>query len=360
MFSGGPSLLGAIAAVCVGYVALPLLFGVPTGSHSSSSTSCFDNPSDWLHPVDLPSPLSTFPQQHNDSLLWGSYRPAVYFGLRTRSFPAALFGMMWHGRSIDQARHQCTESDVERYGWEEHDGRTYGMQRIVDTDIRRGTGCTLHTSFVKPQQLDTGNFAVSWAARVAVEHNQPTSNYPVTVFLYFGLDCDGELSSAACAEQTRGSGLTVEKTNGGAVVIKGSTKLLNQFSLQISTNEGGALSFWGGANVVLADIQDKIKSVMKGKKKPRQELPDTARPSANVVVVRISCSANCTLDAVLSSAADVPAVPFDQVTTWLSSGSKQFWDRFERTFGGSGDFNTFREADKKAAAAALSNAIGVS
>ncbi|KAJ1566744.1 Processing alpha glucosidase I, partial [Cladochytrium tenue] len=33
------------------------------------------------------------------SLLWGTYRPNLYFGTRTRSTEAVLTGLMWHGIS---------------------------------------------------------------------------------------------------------------------------------------------------------------------------------------------------------------------------------------------------------------------
>lgn len=32
----------------------------------------------------------------NDSLMWGPYRPNLYFGMRSRSTESPLFGMLWH------------------------------------------------------------------------------------------------------------------------------------------------------------------------------------------------------------------------------------------------------------------------
>ncbi len=38
-----------------------------------------------------------FGDTHQDDLLWGTYRPQLYFGLRTRSgTDSILFGMMWY------------------------------------------------------------------------------------------------------------------------------------------------------------------------------------------------------------------------------------------------------------------------
>ena len=36
--------------------------------------------------------LGTFSAAHNESLLWGTYRPGVYFGLRSRTAPVAVVG----------------------------------------------------------------------------------------------------------------------------------------------------------------------------------------------------------------------------------------------------------------------------
>ena len=285
---------------------------------SSSFARCLEDPADWLHPLPLPSALSAFPAAHNASLLWGSYRPAVYFGLRTRSFPAAVFGLFWHGASLEKMRHQCSEGDgLRRYGWEEHDGRAYGSQRIFD-DADDGLGAVLHTSFVKPSELPEGggdsSSGVGWAARVAVERS-PSRSDAAVVYLYYGLDCDGELSAEACAAESQpasATGLSVDKADdGGSVTIAGESVTLGRFGLRISAQGRGnvvpKLSVWGGSGVVLADIQDRVKGLLqkrakkaKGKKaKASIALPDKVQKGANAVVVRVSCEAGCVIDAVL-------------------------------------------------------------
>ena len=51
-------------------------------------------------------PLSAFPAAHNDSLLWGTYRPGLYFGLKSRTFPTLGAGIFWHGENgLDSLRH---------------------------------------------------------------------------------------------------------------------------------------------------------------------------------------------------------------------------------------------------------------
>ena len=332
---------------------------------------CLADPAQWLHPLPLPSALGAFPAEHNASLLWGSYRPAVYFGLRTRTFPAAVFGLFWHGGNADKMRHQCSEGDpIRRYGWEEHDGRTYGSQRIFDDKPAGGNGVILHTKFVKPGQLDGGGGDdVHWAARVAVERSEGATQ-PTALYLYYGLDCDGELGGEECAAQSQpegSAGLTVDRSDDGSVTIVGNSASLGTFSLRIAASGvSSEVSAWGGSGVVIADVQEKVAEYLqkrfkksKGKKaKASISLPNKIQKDSNVVVVRIACDGDCSVDAVLSKgSADAKgaSVSADLVSSWLESGSQKFWRKFGKVFG---EVGGFAENDKKAAAAALANAIG--
>ena len=82
-------------------------------------------------------------------LYWGSYRPGVYFGLKTRSPADLLFGMMWmipdRIRNNDLGlRHWCDQGDnLDSFGWLQHDGETFGVQEIKDR------GLVISTSFLK-------------------------------------------------------------------------------------------------------------------------------------------------------------------------------------------------------------------
>ena len=115
-----------------------------------------------LHPGE--GGLGHFSAEHNASLLWGTYRPGVYFGLRSRTAPAALAaGLMWtsvgaDGGLVDGAklRHNCEQDEIERYGFTAHDGRGFGSQPILDL----ANGLAMDTSFV-------GTAEGGWAARVA-------------------------------------------------------------------------------------------------------------------------------------------------------------------------------------------------
>ena len=138
---------------------------------------------------DLPLPprglLAALPAEHNRSLLWGTYRPNVYFGIRSRTGPVAVVaGLMWGFRDDKGElvmRHQCQESDeLSRYGWSRHDGKNFGVQAthvcsclalvlsvcnalvLQEIEDKHG-GVQLNTSFVK---RNGGSHGGDWAARI--------------------------------------------------------------------------------------------------------------------------------------------------------------------------------------------------
>lgn len=84
------------------------------------------------------------------SLHWGTYRPNLYFGTRTRSPASLMTGLMYSNvGQVDKfpsMRHECKESDnLEHYGWAQHDARSYGKQNIHD----KTHGVNITTQFLK-------------------------------------------------------------------------------------------------------------------------------------------------------------------------------------------------------------------
>ncbi|KAI8823716.1 glycoside hydrolase [Fimicolochytrium jonesii] len=105
----------------------------------------------------------------NQSLFWGTYRPNLYFGTRTRSADTLLTGLMWFGvnevsqATIQNIRHTCEQGDdLSGYAWQKHDGRTFGSQLIKDTLNK----IHFKTEFVKTPGGDHGG---DWTVRVSGE-----------------------------------------------------------------------------------------------------------------------------------------------------------------------------------------------
>ncbi|KAH9842283.1 glycoside hydrolase family 63 protein [Teratosphaeria destructans] len=104
---------------------------------------------------------SVFSKQSNDSLLWGPYRPNLYFGVRPRLPKSLTTGLLW-GRVENfetiqhNIRYTCEQHEgMAGYGWDAYDPRTGGVQTVHD----RGNGIDIETSFVK---MDGG----AWGARI--------------------------------------------------------------------------------------------------------------------------------------------------------------------------------------------------
>ncbi|KAF3852368.1 hypothetical protein F7725_005723 [Dissostichus mawsoni] len=68
---------------------------------------------------------------------WGSYRPQVYLGMKTRSPRSIVTGMMWMRQFSDMdvnLRHTCEQGDrLQGYGWMMHDGITLGSKKSETT-----------------------------------------------------------------------------------------------------------------------------------------------------------------------------------------------------------------------------------
>lgn len=189
--------------------------------------------------VDLgPGELAGFSAEHNASLMWGTYRPGVYFGLRSRTHPTALVaGLMWGAldgvASERKLRHTCEQDEVQRYGYTEHDGEAYASQPIVD----RENGLELQTSFVK---ADAPEAAGAWAARIEGKLLPGQSKgAPQTVIFYLGIDGDGGGASRLSVASERPT-----FTPGAGTHVSGEVDGVGRFSLLAEgrSNAGGARS----------------------------------------------------------------------------------------------------------------------
>lgn len=163
------------------YLILPIIFGV-AGFY-------------WHHNyIYLPSLVNTpsnlakiLPDNYmksaeNADKFWGTYRANCYFGMKTRSPTSPVMGLVWYTQPKADIimprvrfvistcfylnltnfwivfRHWCSQQDgLSKYGWLEHDGRTFGIQEILDD------GVTIKTSFVKRGGGDHGG---DWTMRL--------------------------------------------------------------------------------------------------------------------------------------------------------------------------------------------------
>lgn len=140
---------------------------------------------------------------------WGSYRPGLYFGMKTRDPYSLVAGLMWYfpdyfGTDGFGIRHWCEQGDKPgHFTWTEHDGRYFGVQDIHDGPFR------LETSFVKRLGGDYGG---DWTLRVSVKHQNESQTGRVSLIFYAALDekTDGwikpSIDSLGIVGRTRGLG----------------------------------------------------------------------------------------------------------------------------------------------------------
>ncbi|KAJ7098151.1 glycoside hydrolase [Mycena belliarum] len=160
--------------------------------------------------------------QFNDTLLWGAYRPNLYFGLRPRIPQSLMTGLMWFGthdyQSISKTRHACDQGDgITSYTWTEYDTREGGVQVIKDGP----NNVKITTEFLKVAGGDHGG---SWAARIKGEPMNPDLLSRPSLIFYLGLEGLGGMDMD-----------TDEEENGleGDVKFSGSTPELDEFTIRI-------------------------------------------------------------------------------------------------------------------------------
>ncbi|XP_006629249.2 mannosyl-oligosaccharide glucosidase [Lepisosteus oculatus] len=122
---------------------------------------------------------------------WGSYRPQVYFGMKTRSPRSIVTGLMWmrqFGGADVSLRHTCEQGDrLQSYGWTMHDGVHFGIQEVRDSDF------TLTTEFVKRAGGEHGG---DWTWRVTAKQQSSAAHAPViSLLFYVAADSQGSLQA---------------------------------------------------------------------------------------------------------------------------------------------------------------------
>ncbi|KAJ7489943.1 glycoside hydrolase [Mycena galericulata] len=181
-----------------------------------------------MHLLWLLLPLTSVAANHiNDTLLWGPYRPNLYFGLRPRIPQSLMTGLMWFGtqdyQSIGRTRHACDQGDgLTSYTWTEYDTREGGVQVIKDGP----NNVKITTEFLK---IAGGDHGGSWAARIKGEPMNPDLPSRPSLIFYFGLEGMGGMDMD-----------TDEDENGleGDIKFSGSTPELDDFTIRIVDGPG--------------------------------------------------------------------------------------------------------------------------
>ena len=254
-------LIGAAAALVAAFLLGSAFLSPRSHRVSSSAPKRPQSASPPTAPVPIAlagGTLSRFTAEHNASLLWGTYRPGVYFGMRSRTAPTALVaGLMWTrarpdgGVDATTLRHQCEQDGLERYGFTAHDGRGFGSQPIVD----RANGVHLTTTFVATPAGGGGgggggggSSPGGWAVRISGE---PIAGAAPKqhLFLYLSLDTEFAPRLSRGAALGKLEVLSFQPEEG--VHVGGQVEEVGRFSLLAAARTQGGdplpLRAWGSA-----------------------------------------------------------------------------------------------------------------
>uniref|UniRef100_A0ABM5GL04 Mannosyl-oligosaccharide glucosidase n=1 Tax=Pogona vitticeps TaxID=103695 RepID=A0ABM5GL04_9SAUR len=319
-----------------------------------------------LHPAPralLPPPPSSPPG--GPLRFWGSYRPHVYFGMKTRSPRSLVAGLMWmHQLEGDvRLRHVCEQSDgLPRYGWLLHDGTHFGVQEIRDV------GLSLQTEFVK---RPGGRHGGDWSWRVTVRPERTGPQAPIVSLLFY-VATDGQGALQPLVEgKSRLRALT------------GTTEELGDFSLtfQQPTDEAGAAPLYASYNYLQAKAEGlhRLTEVVKASLTPRFSYgppgtpqrryfgvdvyrggpPGGGEPRSQLLVHQVTVALPCRLEVVFESgsfAGRPGPLAGEALTQELERHRAAFEQRFEDTFGLAAKGYSLQQ--QQFAKAALSNMLG--
>ncbi|KAK0416022.1 hypothetical protein QR680_012253 [Steinernema hermaphroditum] len=311
----------------------------------------------------LPARISTksdLPKVTNESeidpLQWGTYRSNLYFGLRTRHPKSPLFGFMWYQQPpkgaqqirMPEIRHWCDQGhQLNGYGWDAHDGRTFGKQTIND-----GLGINLQTDWI--------NHEHTWTARIR------SSDVPVQGFesgeyafvLYFALQEEDSLLKPLYDPET-----------GNIAGFNGHSSLLGDFELDFTAKSKKGADFshllfrdipftdvgkWREiieSSLTLEQEHDRLKIKLVGVHEGRPD--DGEKP--NFIAIQLIMPADAVID-IHFNVGKTRALRGELSENELEQRAKRFADKFEAAFG----LNTkgYPEFYQRMGEAALSNMLG--
>ncbi|KAJ2401509.1 Processing alpha glucosidase I [Coemansia sp. RSA 2559] len=312
-------------------------------------------------------------------LLWGTYRPNLYFGTRPRLPNSLLSGLMWFGldsqRSPQPIRHSCEIGDnLGGYGYARHNGRDFGEQTMLDTD----QGVEIKSEFIKVPGENGGSWAARFSGRVLTEDSDG-----ISLMYYFGLEGDGAMKMSVLENM---------------LIIKGKTPELGRFNIRIvpaqdnetpqlpedlrkaigissiSKISGVALTVpktdvWRAKDFisqkVLASARARMLKMIKltGNKGPFPGHAlfglDTDIPKKkgnNLLFAQIVVQGEFSFDVIYECADETAKIDYESIGAIASNKRKEFDSRFESVFGLHG--KEFSDSEIEMARNALSSLIG--
>lgn len=165
--------------------------------------------------------------EKNMDRFWGTYRPQVYLGMKTKSERSLVTGLMWLQQHVRYnagelpVKHVCEHGDrLKKYGWESHDGVNFGIQRIVESDYE------LKTEFAK---MPGGEHGGDWTWRISAVPNVGSKPTLLSLFFYAATDGQGSLKPVVKKQEDQVQ----------LIEIKGNSEELGSFTIKLPEENNG-------------------------------------------------------------------------------------------------------------------------
>lgn len=176
----------------------------------------------------------------NQSLLWGPYRPNLYFGVRPRVPESIMMGLLWskvedYTSVQDNFRYTCEQNEgMTGYGWEKYDPRHGGIQTIHDA----GNEMDITTSFFKDTSEKAGAEGGNWGVRIkGTPRPGASENLKSTVLFNVYLEGQPGMYNNLEVQATEEEALGGFE---GDVVLKGESSALGQYKIVIKGDDEGS------------------------------------------------------------------------------------------------------------------------
>ncbi|XP_024535407.1 alpha-glucosidase 2 isoform X1 [Selaginella moellendorffii] len=226
-----------------------------------------------ITPVALPKimDLPQFQGEHKERLYWGTYRPHLYLGIRSRTPKSLLAGLMWLGikDGYYALRHTCEDSDgLKRYGWVRHDGISYGRQVILDQNMNI-------TTFFSKSWNDGSGYGGDWSVRVNLHDSSEISRLP-----------NGESSLYFYIAEEEGSQIRISRNDASGLAASGHRHDIGHWQIHISAENNTFFHYAGFRTGNMHNITQLVQNSLIVQERKLQ-LPDTYEKSSNIVVFQV-------------------------------------------------------------------------
>lgn len=172
--------------------------------------------------------ISEFQQLSDNSLLWGPYRSALYFGLRPRIPRSLLVGLMWFNvdsyQGLGEMKHFYEQGDdMRKANWVQFDPRVGGRQVIEDNKCH----VSIIIDFIKSED------GKSWGFKVKSKAHKGFEKVKIAYVFYGGLEGENEDGRTGLLELKNAKNELGYKED---IVLRGTSEELGLF--EITVNRG--------------------------------------------------------------------------------------------------------------------------